>query len=144
MRKTIGTFSLIVFFLVGISVWLIHRENPNNSYRAPNTSPAAHQIKIDEYYRVETMSAKFSQIVYDDDAGNYIVFTDRLVKVNWDDRYIIGSYLVELNSKELEYLIVEKETREVTTYSSLKEFRQEKKEKGIELELKSKREFDWF
>lgn len=123
---------------------LIHRENPNNSYRAPHTSSTAHEIKIDEYYKVWTMSATYSQIVYDDHEGNFIAFTDTLNEVNWDEQYIIGSYLVDFRFDNLNYLIIEKITREVTTYSSLEEFNQAKKERNINLELKDKREFDWY
>lgn len=67
-----------------------------------------------------------------------------LVRLNWDDNYIVASYLVELNSRELNYLILNKDTHEVTTYLTINDFKTAMAEKDINLNLKRKHEFDWF
>lgn len=135
--------SLLLLFLI-TSSWLIYRENPNNSYRAPGTSASAHKIRIDDQYYVNSISATYSSIIFDDNDGHYKSFTDLLVRLNWDDNYIVASYLVELNSKELNYLILNKDTHEVTTYLTINDFKTAMAEKDINLNLKRKHEFDWF
>lgn len=135
--------SLLLLFLI-TSSWLIYRENPNNSYRATGTSASAHKIRIDDQYYVNSISATYSSIIFDDNDGHYKSFTDLLVRLNWDDNYIVASYLVELNSKELNYLILNKDTHEVTTYLTVNDFKTAMAEKDINLNLKRKHEFDWF
>lgn len=119
--------------------------NPDNRYRASGTSSTAHEIRIDDYYSVQSMSASFSVLQYDNEEI-HIEFADSIVKLNWNDDYIIVS-----NRKDdldvysdVYYLIVNRGTREVVEYDSLEQFEKEIKAKNINLELERKVAFDWY
>ncbi len=55
--------------------------NPDNRYRAPGVSLDASEIRIDDYYSVNFISASFSILEYDD-GENYIEFSDSVNKIN--------------------------------------------------------------
>ncbi|MFL2105901.1 hypothetical protein [Desemzia sp. FAM 23991] len=144
---SIGILALIC--IVFIFIWNILDEdihNPNNSYRQSGTSMTAHQIRIDDYYAVESMSYYYSILRYDNHDGDYIDYTDSLHMVNWDENYIVASCRVDQLSSDSEfyYLIVERDTQDVSRFDSISAFEEAMNEKNIDLELKERQEFDWY
>lgn len=119
--------------------------NPDNRYRASGTSSTAHEIGIDDYYSVQSMPASFSVLQYDNEEI-HIEFADSIVKLNWNNDYIIASSKkddLDVYS-DVYYLIVNRGTREVVEYDSLEQFEKEIKAKNINLELERKVAFDWY
>lgn len=119
--------------------------NPDNRYRASGTSSTAHEIGIDDYYSVQSMSASFSVLQYENEEI-HIEFADSIVKLNWNNDYIIASSKkddLDVYS-DVYYLIVIRDTREVVEYDSLEQFSKEMKAKNINLELERKVAFDWY
>lgn len=141
-----------VFIVIGITsvfIWntlMAYKYNPSNSYRETGTSMTAHQIRIDDYYTVESMSHYYSILRYDSHDGNYIDYTDALHMVNWNEHYIVASCRVDQlsSSSQLYYLIVDRDTQDVERYDSIGAFEEGKNEKNIDIELKEKQEFDWY
>lgn len=85
-----------IFIVIGVTsvfIWntlMAYKYNPNNSYREHGTSMTAHQIRIDDYYTVKSMSHYYSILRYDSHDGNYIDYTDALYMVNWNEHYIVA------------------------------------------------------
>lgn len=69
-------------------------------------------------------------------------------KLNYDDDYIIIQSITNnfysLFFKQFEYVIVNKENKEVTILKTKDEFLKECKKRNIKVELKSKYQFDWY
>lgn len=141
----------VVFLLVILLLFILifGREflstNPDNRYRASGTSSTAHEIRIDDHYSVQSMSASFSVLQYDNEEI-HIEFADSIVKLNWNtDGIIASSKEDDLDVySDVYYLIVNKDTREVVEYDSLEQFEREIKAKNIKLELERKVAFDWY
>lgn len=150
MKKRKFLLSVIFLLVISLSfIWIFGRDfistNPHNRYRVSGTSSTAHEIRIDDHYSVQSMSKLFSVLQYDNEE-THIEFADSIVKLNWNDNYIIASNRKDgLNVySDVYYLIVNRNTREVIKYNSLEQFKSDLKEKNINLELKKKVEFDWY
>lgn len=140
---------IIMLAIIFVFIWntlIEDKYNPNNSYREHGTSMTAHQIRIDDYYTVESMSKYYSILRYDSHDGDYIDYTDALHMVNWNEHYIVASCRVDQlsSSSKLYYLIVDRDTQDVEHYDSISAFEEAKNEKNIDIELKEKQEFDWY
>lgn len=100
----------------------------------------AHQIRIDDYYTVESMSHYYSILRYDSHDGNYIDYTDALHMVNWYEHYIVASCRVDQlsSSSQLYYLIVDRDTQDVERYDSIGAFEEGKNEKKYQYRVKGK------
>lgn len=55
----------ILFFTV-INLYVEHISNPENKYRAENTSYTANTVIIDDFYTLRSISASFAFIAYND------------------------------------------------------------------------------
>lgn len=150
MKKKILVLSLVFLMLISLPfIWMFSREyllsNPDNRYRAPGVSLDAHEIRIDDYYSVNSMSASYSILEYDD-SEKHIEFSDSINKINWNNDYIIAASKTDKYDvySSYYYLIIDKDTKESKEYNSIKEFESDLKEKNIDLELKRKVEFDWY
>lgn len=124
MKKTL---LLLIVFLILISlpfIWMFSTQyiltNPDNRYRASGVSTDAHEIRIDDNYSVNSISASFSILQYDD-GENYIKFSDSVSKITWNSEYIIvfskKDKLAAYSSDY--YLNINKVTKE---YDSVKQF----------------------
>lgn len=150
MKKKNLALSLVFLILISLPfIWMFSREyiltNPDNRYRAPRVSPDAHEIRIDDYYSVNSISVSFSILQYDD-GENHVEFSDTIDKLNWNNEYIIAASKTDklaVYSNDY-YLIINKDTRESKEYDSVKQFENALKEKNIDLKLKRKVEFDWY
>lgn len=150
MKKKILVVLLVFLILISLPfIWMFSREyllsNPDNRYRAPGVSLDASEIRIDDYYSVNSISASFSILEYDDNE-NYIEFSDSVNKINWNNDYIIAASKTDKLDvySSYYYLIINKDTKKSKEYNSFKQFESDLKEKNIDLELKRKVAFDWY
>lgn len=120
--------------------------NPQNKYRAEGASSTAHTIIIDDHYRVETTSANESKLVYIENPESNSwdeIYSYSVDKLNWTDEYILAG-AKSLSTKKYSYMILDRETGEKEGYANEKEFKKGKEEKGIDVEVKNKKYFDWY
>lgn len=150
MKKRIPLLPIVFLILISLPlIWMFSHEyilsNPDNRYRAPGVSPDAHEIRIDDYFSVNSISASVSILQYDD-GENYIEFSDSVDKLNWNAEYIIASNKTDKLAAYSSdyYLIINKDTRDSEEFDSFKQFESNLNEKNIDLELKRKVEFDWY
>lgn len=140
------TFILILIFpILSIKLGNIYA-NPQNKYRAEGASSTAHTIIIDDHYRVETTSANESKLVYIENPESNSwdeIYSYSVDKLNWTDEYILVG-AKSLSTKKYSYMILDRETGEKEGYANKKEFKKGKEEKGIDVEVKNKKYFDWY
>lgn len=124
-------------------------EEPSEKYRAEHATPTGHTIIIDEHFRVETLSAGESLLIYSkhpykktESADRDQVFSVAVDQFNWNENYIFLS--ARGSGGDHSYMIVNRKTLEAEGYKDEKSFEQEKKNKQIHTDLKSKEAFDWY
>lgn len=144
-RLLIAFCVLIVIPALLITMWN-YNMNPEGKYRADHATSTGHRILIDDHFRVITSSGKHSLLVYeeipDGDTGTYDeVFSIAVDKLNWDDNYIMVSAVGHNGNSS--YQIINRDTLERDGYANEEEFEQGKQEKGITVDLKEKKYFDW-
>lgn len=142
------TIALIVSMIV-ITPKIASMFKEDSNYRAPGTTEAGNLIKIDDTFYVATTSAIVSSLYYDEENGErYNSLVEYVYKLNYDDDYIIIQSITNnfysLFFKQFEYVIVNKENKEVTILKTKDEFLKECKKRNIKVELKSKYQFDWY
>ncbi|TFJ77721.1 hypothetical protein [Carnobacterium maltaromaticum] len=142
------TIALIVSVIV-ITPKIASMFKEDSNYRAPGTTEAGNLIKIDDTFYVATTSAIVSSLYYDEENGDrYNSLVEYVYKLNYDDDYIIIQSITNnfysLFFKQFEYVIVNKENKEVTILKTKDEFLKECKKRNIKVELKSKYQFDWY
>ncbi|MFS7004658.1 hypothetical protein [Carnobacterium maltaromaticum] len=142
------TIALIVSVIV-ITPKIASMFKEDSNYRAPGTTEAGNLIKIDDTFYVATTSAIVSSLYYDEENGErYNSLVEYVYKLNYDDDYIIIQSITNnfysLFFKQFEYVIVNKENKEVTILKTKDEFLKECKKRNIKVELKSKYQFDWY
>lgn len=141
-----ATFILILIFpILSIKLGNIYA-NPHNKYPAEGASSTAHTIIIDDHYRVETTSANESKLVYIENQESNSwdeIYSYSVDKLNWTDEYILVG-AKSLSTKKYSYMILDRETGEKEGYANKKEFKKGKEEKGIDVEVKNKKYFDWY
>lgn len=142
------TIALIVSVIV-ITPKIASMFKEDSNYRAPGTTEAGNLIKIDDTFYVATTSAIVSSLYYDEENGErYNRLVEYVYKLNYDDDYIIIQSITNnfysLFFKQFEYVIVNKENKEVTILKTKDEFLKECKKRNIKVELKSKDQFDWY
>lgn len=142
------TIALIVSVIV-ITPKIVSMFKEDSNYRAPGTTEAGNLIKIDDTFYVATTSAIVSSLYYDEENGErYNSLVEYVYKLNYDDDYIIIQSITNnfysLFFKQFEYVIVNKENKEVTILKTKDEFLKECKKRNIKVELKSKYQFDWY
>ncbi|PLS35248.1 hypothetical protein CYV26_07660 [Carnobacterium maltaromaticum] len=142
------TIALIVSVIV-ITPKIASMFKEDSNYRALGTTEAGNLIKIDDTFYVATTSAIVSSLYYDEENGErYNSLVEYVYKLNYDDDYIIIQSITNnfysLFFKQFEYVIVNKENKEVTILKTKDEFLKECKKRNIKVELKSKYQFDWY
>lgn len=142
------TIALIVSVIV-ITPKIASMFKEDSNYRAPGTTEAGNLIKIDDTFYIATTSAIVSSLYYDEENGErYNSLVEYVYKLNYDDDYIIIQSITNnfysLFFKQFEYVIVNKENKEVTILKTKDEFLKECKKRNIKVELKSKYQFDWY
>lgn len=142
------TIALIVSMIV-ITPKIASMFKEDSNYRAPDTTTSGNLIKIDDTFHVDTTSAIVSSLYYDEENGErYNRLVEYVYKLNYDDDYIIIQSITKnfysLFFKQFEYVIVNKENKEVTILKTKDEFLKECKKRNIKVELKSKDQFDWY
>src|SRR5699024_12475262 len=71
------------------------------------------------------------------------IYSYSVDKLNWTDEYILAG-AKSLSTKKYSYMIIDRETGEKEGYEYEKEFKKGKEEKGIDVEVKNKKYFDWY
>ena len=142
------TIALIVSVIV-ITPKIASMFKEDSNYRASDTTTSGNLIKIDDTFHVDTTSAIVSSLYYDEENGErYNRLVEYVYKLNYDDDYIIIQSITNnfysLFFKQFEYVIVNKENKEVTILKTKDEFLKECKKRNIKVELKSKYQFDWY
>lgn len=152
-QKSKSTFkkiiiSLLIYLLAIVAARAVRTYiyNPQNKYRAEGASSTAHTIIIDDHYRVETTSANESKLVYIENQESNSwdeIYSYSVDKLNWTNKYILVG-AKSLSTKKYSYMILDRETGETEGYANEKEFERGKIEKGIDVEVKNKKYFDWY
>lgn len=141
---------LLLLPIFGIPVWNLI-QNPYDRYRADSATSTGHTIPIDEHYRVHTTSGSRSVLSYteepleiheSDASTNPETLTQVVDRLNWDDNYIIVA--AKESNKQETFMIINRDTGEITGYPNKQEFQKGKEAKGIKVSLKNKTAFDWY
>lgn len=142
MKKSIIIISVSIVLLALFS-YIFYSSSIENSYKEEGTKPTDYVIRIDDNYSLAKTSGKDSTLVYQNGNDERGMEIDYLVKLNWDDNYII--YSKKENAFKRQYCIIQKASGDVVyTTFKLKEFEKELKDRNIEKELLKPSKFDWY
>ncbi|SLM87036.1 hypothetical protein [Vagococcus fluvialis] len=141
--KKITVIAIVPIVILALLSYIFYSSSIEESYKEEGTKPTDYVIKIGDNYTLDKTSAKESSLVYQNGNDRRSMNIDYLVKLNWNDNYII--YSKKENVFKRQYCIIQKVTGDVVyTTSRLKEFEKELKDRNIEKELLKLSKFDWY
>jgi len=141
--KKITVIAIVPIVILVLLSYIFYSSSIDESYKEEGTKPTDYVIKIDDNYTLNKTSAKESTLVYQNGKDRRSMNINYLVKLNWNDNYII--YSKKENTFKRQYCIIQKVTGDVVyTTFRLKEFEKELKDRNIEKELLKLSKFDWY
>ncbi|MBO0440668.1 hypothetical protein [Candidatus Enterococcus ikei] len=129
--KKIITALILTFIMLVMSSCTI---TPPEKY--PAITNTSFKIVINEEYEIIQTSASTCNFVKDAQIAQMKIIVERVDTLNWNKKYVI------LKDLEEKYYIYEIDTSKLDKTDDYKIFRKLKEVKGIDLELKSKDEFE--